>query len=407
MSLALASIALVWTVVSLVLAVPVSAATASPARLSASVATSFADRALGAPGPMHGASVSSPLRNVADARFGPTTPVRGATTLSPGCSSSSCPMGETDYGITPTGTSYTYNAATMGAYADVSVLKIGAATGGGCLDIHAVHCMTIQQNSVVNGVMVQNQRGQYWAQDVPEVSLDGVCSAPCVSHAYSVTWLDNIWNFTGTSSTLNAANMAGNLTGKCSSSAVGVAGTQNYWYCVGPTDYGLTLPFTIWALTSVGPNANAFYGGCPGTPDSCIQFWGAIFEGSTEPYFGWFDQVDFTAGTLGGGHPMIHVANASTPYGLPYDAEWVMGGPGGGSAAAVTNSNVMMQSEYNTGVGSVAGSNPGTWQNVRHAWSSGADTAEAVSNVYMVNYFGARHLASATKGPDNSGTSLW
>jgi hypothetical protein len=408
-SLAVATIVGILVVVIIVMAVPGAAATAGSPGLAPAPAvdvTTPGTAALGAPGPMHGAGAVSVLRNPADAQFGPATPARGHQSFSPGCTVAPCPTGVTDYGVTPAGKSYSYNATTMGAFADISVFKIGAATGGGCIDANAVSCMTFQENTIVNGIEIKNQKGQYWAQDVPEVALDGKCSAPCVSNDYSVTWEDNIWNFSSGSSILNSAHMTGNLNGACSTSGVFKSGTQDYYACVGPTDYGLTLPFTIWAMTGTGPNANKFYGGCSTTKSSCIQFWGAIFEGNTEPFSGWFDQVDFSAGSLGGGDPVFHIANAPSPYGTPYDAEWVMGGPGGGSSVKMTSTDAILQSEYNTGAGSTS-SSPGTWNNVQHAWSSGDDTAETATNVVMVGYSGIRYLASAAKGTANPGTSLW
>jgi thermopsin len=404
--------AMLGVVIAVLFMVPAQASAAPSSAIVSSHGTGFvptaAERAMGAPGPMHGPSVAIHPKNLADAVFPPSVspPHASVHTLTPGCSASSCPMGVTDYGISPTGASTSYTAATMEAYADVSVLKIGNATGGGCLDPSATHCLTIQENSIANGVADENNKGQYWAQNVPEVGLDGSCSSPCVAGDYSVTWLDNIWNFTSTASYLNPATTVGNGQGACSVSGVGTAGKLNYYACVGPTDYGLTLPFTIWAMTSVGPNANAYYGPCVGATHSCIAFWGAIFEGATESYFGWYDSVAFTAGSHGAGAPVFRIANATTPFGLPYDAEWVMGGPGGGSSVKVTNSNVELQSQFNTGAGS-GGTATGTWMNVKHAWSSGEDTAEAVTNVDMQSYFGNRYLATATRGANNPLTSLW
>jgi hypothetical protein len=390
--------------------VPAQAAAVPPSSTAAhaGTGTTAAERAAGAPGPLHGPSVAVAVKNPADAAFPPVVspPRASKTVLAPGCSGTACPMGVSDYGIGPTGTSYSYTAATMAAYADVSVLKIGAANGGGCIDPYATSCMTIQENSIAYGVMDKNNRGEYWTQNVPEVALDGSCSSPCVTGDYSVSWLDNIWNFTNTAVYLNSATVTGDLQSHCSSGGVASSGSDYYYYCAGPVDYGLTLPFTIWAMTGVGPNSNSYYGPCTTSTNSCVDFWGAIFEGNTEPYYGWYDQVEFTAGSHGGGTPLFKVANSTTGLGLPFDAEWVMGGPGGGSSVKVTNSNVAMQSEWNTGVGST-GTATGTWTNVKHAWSSGYDTAESVSNVYMFNYFGVRYLAAATRGADNTQTNLW
>jgi thermopsin len=406
----LAAAAMLGVVIAVICMVPAQAATvpavATISNHGTGGATTKLQPSMGAAGPMHGASVAIHPKNLADIAFPPTVspPHAAVHAANPGCSATACPMGVTDYGITPTGTSYSYTAAVMGAYADVSVLKIGTAVGGGCLDPHATACMTVQENTIATGVADENNKGQYWAQNVPEVALDGSCTSPCVTGHYSVTWLDNVWNFTSTKSYLNPSTTVGNGSRACSYSGIGTSGGLNYYACVGPTDYGLTLPFTIWAMTTVGPNANTAYGPCVGVAYSCIAYWGAIFEGSTEPYFGWYDSVAFTAGSNGAGTPVFKISNTLTSFGLPYDAEWVMGGPGGGASVKVTNSNVEMQSEYNLGA---PGASTGTWLNVKHAWSSGTDTAEAVTNVYLQSFFGNRYLATATKGTNNPQTSLW
>ena len=162
----LAVAAMLGVVIAVIFMVPAQASSVSSLPTASNHGIDFppttAERAMGAPGPMHGPSVAVHPSNLADAVFPPTVspPHAGAQSFVPGCSKTACPMGVTDYGITPTGTSYGYTAATMSAYADVSVLKIGAATGGGCLDPDATGCLTIQENSIANGVADQNNKGQ-------------------------------------------------------------------------------------------------------------------------------------------------------------------------------------------------------------------------------------------------------
>ena len=62
----------------------------------------------------------------------------------------------------------------------------------------------------------------------------------------------------------------------------------------------------------------------------------------------------------------------SPPAGAYYDAEWVLGGPGGGSSTSDVSSNVTLALEEFNG---------DNLQAVPNAFSFGVDTAESISNV--------------------------
>ncbi|HXQ94282.1 MAG TPA: thermopsin family protease [Thermoplasmata archaeon] len=302
-------------------------------------------------------------------------------------------MGITDYGVTPSLGSYTYRTNEVESFVDISTLHVNQSNGASCLDGNAAWCMGFQSNWVTEGVKVHNVAHDYWTQDVAQVAYDSSCSSPCVSGTYSVTWLDNIWNFSAPGCTtltgkgcMNAGDLTGNGHLRCSSHG----GAPTFYYCVGATVYDLRLPFTVWTFMSVGTNG--------GTPSkSQVNFYGAVVKGNAYHYGFTYDTVNFTSGSAGGGTPMFQVKNSNTPYGIPFDGEWDICGPAGGASVTIGSIAATLESYYYH-----AG-----WVSIKHAWSSGYDTAESAYYVNLYAFGGFRYTASAATGTENPATSLW
>ena len=87
---------------------------------------------MGAPGPVRGPLVAIRPKKLADAGYPPTVsaPHASAHSVNPGRPAAASPIGRTDDPFTPTGTSYSHTAAPLRAHADLSVRKVGGATGG-------------------------------------------------------------------------------------------------------------------------------------------------------------------------------------------------------------------------------------------------------------------------------------
>jgi hypothetical protein len=379
------------------------------------------------PGPLSSVAVTPhTLSDLRATEFGPrlagampsNTGATKALASTPGCSSAPCPMGITDYGITPGLTTYTKSPKVVEAQMDVYGLSIGTANGGGCLDPDAVayQCFTIQMNAVTHNQWVKNTDGSYWIQNVPELAYDSSCSSPCVSGAYSLTFLDNVWNFTSPSGVcpsdksagagcINSHNIIGNKLGLCSATG----GMPELYYCVGPTYYGLQPPFTVEAWTDV----NDFVfgtGGCHAATGvgghSCVNFWqGVLVRGVPVAGSGYYDSVEFLSGSHAAGTPTFYIADTLTPLSggyLPYDLEWVMGGPAGGS-----NDAVDVVGDMTLETSTCTNANCSTYPSVVHAWSSGTNTAETISDVYMTPIFNSRQIGYLQYATDNPQTAVW
>lgn len=319
--------------------------------------------------------------------------------VAPGCHVSPCPMGIVDYGITPSGGStYSYSANEVESLANLSALTFSkGSTNAQCLDANSTACMQFQSNWVATGVEVHNNAGDYWTQNVVQVAYDSNCSKPCVSGTYSVTWLDNIWNFSWTNCTsstgkgcMNSGDLKGNGDGKC----ISHGGAPKYYYCNTATYYDYSLPFSIWNFMSIGMTNSS-------PSSSVVDFSGLVRQGNTSSGPGYYDKVVFKSGSKGGGTPVFEVKPSNTPYGLPFDGEWVICGPGHGplSGRRVTFSSITAElSTYYY---------HGRWSSIPHAWSSGANSAQSVEKLNMSSAAGPRPPGFATVGKENPATSLW
>jgi len=339
--------------------------------------------------------------------LGPRTPSQkprasgGNPEANPGCSGN-CPMGITDYGLTSSLGTYSYKYIFAQSFFDSGAeLGIGTANGGGCLDPDAAAgvCFTIQQNLVTQDMY--HSGGYYWTQNVPEVAYDSSCSSPCVSGTFSVTFLDNIWNFSSSkgicpsgkdtgAGCINPAKIVGNGESDCSSSG----GAPDLWYCVGPTVYDVTLPFTVTAATNVD------YFSCA-SGDNCVDFYGSVESGDSILFGAYYDEVTFHMHD-GSKAPFYEVQDKNSPVGLPEDFEWVLGGPGGGSGNTVEDFGDLQSFYCDSGCGSQA-----NYHSIQNAWSSGYDTAEYVFDVYVVPEFNYRDAAELYFAADNPQTFVF
>lgn len=197
-----------------------------------------------------------------------------------------------------------------------------------------------QLNTVLSNVTVFNNSGAgvYWTQDVIEYS-------PSLQLLYIV---DNVWNF----SAVNAAEPAstfystGNMPGQ---NGFNGTATGSYYYDFFALPIALPVPFTVdlWTNASLVP-----YTGMYGNTNwnSAVTF-GIEIPGV---YASNYDRVQFnsTANATALPSPQFQVSGKyctpafPSPYCLPYDAEMILGGPGGGSSINFYGFNGTMTLSY-------------------------------------------------------------
>lgn len=286
------------------------------------------------------------------------------------------PMGVADYGENGLST-YSYTSQAFKSWANFTSLTIGKATISG-----GNHQMTIQQNLVDYGVLVGTHSGEYWIQNVPYITQ--------AKTEYTVNLLDNIWNFTGTTSStyMNQTDITGNLLGNCGEGGyVSTGSGYSYYWCLGSLQVTVKLPFEIMMTTTTGTWASGPYAG-----DSDVNFSVAIYHSGTFVGSQLFDEVAFHS--AGGNTPAFQVGGKN-PFGLYNDAETVLCGPGGGSSVAISAVSAKLSESYYTGTKYVS---------VPHAYSYGYDTAETVTGVQMTST--NLGVGTAAHGTDNT-IKLW
>jgi hypothetical protein len=118
-------------------------------------------------------------------------------------------------------------------------------------------------------------------------------------------------------------------------------------------------------------------------------------------YGAYYDEVVFHMkdGTT---NPSWQVKNVNSPLGLPYDYEWIMGGPGGGSGNTVADYGDLQSFWCSSGCSLEA-----NYHSIKNAWSSGYDTAEYVFDVYVIPQFNYRDAAELYFAADNSQTFIF
>jgi hypothetical protein len=297
------------------------------------------------------------------------------------CSSSKpCPMGLADFGTNGKAT-YSYKAVTFESWANFTALTIGTSPIE-CLNSAATQCMSIQQNQVDYKMYEQGSAspiaGEYWVQDVPEVSQIG--------STYYVNQLDNIWNFSAYPSGMGGT-IYPNLLSKCSSSG----GQPTYYYCQGNLKLTVSLPFEIQITTTTGVLSSGIHSG-----SSYVEFGIWAYQSGKLVGGGDYDEVAFKGTAVA--HPYFYVNGKGTnPYGLYNDAETVLAGPGSSSTIKITSIKATISDSYKSSTAS-------TFVELPHAWSAGYDTAETASGVAMSSTTKGTGIAST--GVDNK-KQLW
>jgi hypothetical protein len=350
-------------------------------------------------------SYASP-QNTSAVRLGPSSNILSGpsskTASGPGCSSSPCPMGVVEYGVTPTHAKYSYNAKVVEGRVDIADLSLGSKVNG-CLDPYTGYCFDIQLNWIANQLVDgRNVPGVYWAQDVAQIGYENLpCPSPCVQGAFSVTFLDNVWNFSypsilldqhcGTSQEQGCMQrgFSGNGEGKCASSGTP---SDDYYYCETATYYtSQSRDFTIWLKTDVEACA-------AGGKSSCFHFYGAVLANNQILYQSTYDYVQFT--NTAASNPQFHIQAVAAPYPVLYDGELVATGPCC-SENQIVDMIATWQEFYSASL------SPTHFVSVHHAWSSGLDTGETATYVQMYGFGGSFDSATSGFNPDNPRVSLW
>ncbi|AAY81020.1 thermopsin precursor [Sulfolobus acidocaldarius DSM 639] len=205
---------------------------------------------------------------------------------------------------------------------------------------------TLQFNIVLS-VNTSNGVYAYWLQDVGQFQ----------TNKNSLTFIDNVWNLTGSLSTLSSSAITGN--GQVASAG----GGQTFYYDVGPS-YTYSFPLSYIYIINMSYTSNAVY----------VWIGYEIIQiGQTEyGTVNYYDKITIYQPNIISASLMIN-GNNYTPNGLYYDAELVWGGGGNGAPTSFNSLNCTLGLYYISN---------GSITPVPSLYTFGADTAEAAYNVY-------------------------
>ena len=294
--------------------------------------------------------------------FNPQRTYTGADTNGPSYLTAPAPMGIGTYGFSNTsGKIVRNNLSTSSFAASVTVNNFSTFYA---LD-DGPNSVTMQLNAVLNNVtLFGNSNYAFWTQNVLFYS----------ARTHSITFLDNVWNF---------SSPAFYLSPNVFSSACGTLVAPYYYYTVGPT-FNVTYPFTVQLYL----NSTVING------DNTVFFNYSLSDASGS-HSGSYDRVQFNSSYGMGASYAAPQSNYLvdsynvTPTGfIPWDAEVMIGGPGGGSTAIINQINATMTLKY---------LNSGSYANVPNAYDVGSETGETSTGAAVT--WSANGVAHLSAGP--------
>ena len=249
--------------------------------------------------------------------------VRKGDLVTPLYSSSPAPMGIGSWGImNQSGTLEGYILNTSSFEGSVTVNNLTPFY----VDNDGPYSVSMQLNAILaNVTLFGNSSYVFWNQNVLFYS----------ARTKTINFIDNIWNFSSPSAPITLSTFY-NYTG--------YPVVPVYYYAIGPV-YNVTTPFTVnlYLNSTIIDNRDAVF------------FNYTVFTGNRS-ISGSFDRVIFNS-TYGvpssfvtpEPHYMINGFQVTPTGYIPYDAELMIGGPGGGSTSSIYQINATMSLRYYNG----------------------------------------------------------
>lgn len=291
--------------------------------------------------------------------------VKNGNTISPLYSTAPAPMGLGDFGLMNNSgvlTGTVLNTTSFEGTITVNNLTVFY------LDDDGPDSLSFQLNTVLKNVtLFGNNSYVFWNQNVVFYTID--------THTLQI--IDNIWNMSSPQFVFTPNSLY---------SYDGYPVPPTYYYAIGPTFSNVLFPFTInlYVNSTVIDNRDSVF------------FNYTLIQQNQAPIAGTYDKVVFNS-TYGMPSnyttaPAYYQVNGNqvTPTGyLLYDAELMLGGPGGGSTTNVFNANATMHLSYLSSAGYTA---------VPSAYNFGTDTGETSLGVSST-WNGVTHTAVLSTGP--------
>lgn len=284
--------------------------------------------------------------------------------LIPSYSSSPAPMGIGDYGVYNNSSklvSYSYYTSSFeGSISVTNMTPLYVLND-------APQSLGIQLNAILNNVTVGSaSNNAYWTQNVMLYS----------ARTHQIQFIDNIWNFSSPGAGMTNSTLSGH-------GSRGTLVPNSLYYAIGPA-INVTYPF------KVNLYLNSTLSG--GSDEIFFNYSVSSQAQGGKTVTGSYDNATFNSTTSAANPAYYYISgNQYAPIGgIPYDAEFVIGGPGGGSTTSLYGMNATMGLRY-------LSQSTGSYQNVKSAYDAGSSTGET-SNGIAVSW-NSKDQAVLTPGP--------
>jgi len=283
-------------------------------------------------------------------------------------SSEPAPMGIADYGLSTNGPSG-YNSYSYSTPSFLGKVNITSLSTDNASNSSVGTEMSFQMNVNLEFYNSGNEY-DYWIQDVAFVQTYS---------PQSIQFIDNVWNFSSQSAEMHNSTIQGNGT-------VAKSGFTGFYYDLANlslpgNDISMVYPteFQLKVVSEINEKGN---------PEVLFEY---------NDGYGWvlYDQPSFVFATHVTSDLGFTVNGSSyNPFGTYYDAELIMGGPGGGTDTKDIASNLSLKLQYWNGH---------NYQMISNAFNHGSDTAEGISNVISTSrYYTATGSIFAKETPGST-----
>jgi thermopsin len=279
---------------------------------------------------------------------------------------SPAPMGLGFYGVrNTTGTASAFSLETQSWQGTITLNNINTflLTNDGTLSTNgSQNTFGVQLNAVTNGTTVQSASDyNFWTQNVLYFNF------PVPGY---ITFLDNVWNFSSPAVSLTAGTLY---------SYNGTPVYPQYYYDFGPS-FPVSFPVTIhlYLNSSITNDLSTGYG------YTTVRFGYDVVNANTgiSEEAGVYDTVEFNSTTPIGSvpqSPFLVDGSQVTPTGfIPFDAEIIIGGPGGGTTTSVYGISGSESLSYWNGSTSAYDLAPSAW----NVGGETGETSEGISETY-------------------------
>lgn len=271
------------------------------------------------------------------------------------------PLGISDYGVDGADNPYVYSTAAFAGQIQIDSIS---SYNSSLPNSHQIGFQLNVNLYLAGGTTVY----AYWVQDVAILNVS----------TGRVLFLDNVWNSSSPGAGLTTESLVGNGT-------IAPSGSTTFYYDFAAS----TLPGEFASLSlPTNVTMEVVAADTSGVPTVAFEY---------NDGFGWvtYDNVRFPSSAGFRDFGFLVDGYGYKPDGAYYDAELILGGPGGGSQTTISSTHVELSLYFWNGY---------NFQEVVNTYNFGSDTAEGLNNGLSAGFYYLKNGSLFAKVTDVAGT---